>query len=369
MDSLKLMPRRVNRVLVVRGKYHHMGSHSGYGRIMDFMTPTKHLHISWIWRRKNNLIFHFTFWLIKRTKLLKLRTHFYKAPSFFTELLVIAGCIFKRYSIVHYLTIEDNYCLLNNRKIRTLLGKNLKIIGTIHQPISWWKVSGNLELLKKLDEIVVLTKYDEEIFSPLVDGKVTYVPHGVDSDFFVPGKNSKKYGEYTCLFIGNWLRNIPLLKEIISLTLSLDPTIRFKIIYPLAREVNDWSLYEMSRYQQVEFLHGISDDELKRVYQQSHVLVLPLIDCTANNSILEAMSCGLPIITSDLPGIRTYIRNDFAIGVSDVPERFSSQIFSERDKHGLNGDLARDTIETYFSWKKVSSKMVDSYISSFESSI
>jgi glycosyltransferase involved in cell wall biosynthesis len=31
-----------------------------------------------------------------------------------------------------------------------------------------------------------------------------------------------------------------------------------------------------------------------------------LKDCTANNSLLEGLACGVPAVTTDLPGIRDY---------------------------------------------------------------
>src|SRR5262249_11269587 len=55
---------------------------------------------------------------------------------------------------------------------------------------------------------------------------------------------------------------------------------------------------------------GISEAELIRIYRKSDALLLPLADATANNSILEAMACGTPVITSDVGGIRGYVGED-----------------------------------------------------------
>jgi glycosyltransferase involved in cell wall biosynthesis len=39
---------------------------------------------------------------------------------------------------------------------------------------------------------------------------------------------------------------------------------------------------------------GISEQALIRLYQEADALFLPVIDSTANNSVLEAMACGTP---------------------------------------------------------------------------
>ncbi len=50
----------------------------------------------------------------------------------------------------------------------------------------------------------------------------------------------------------------------------------------------------------------MTDEALLRAYQTTTALLLPLDDATANNALLEGMACGLPLITTDLPGVRDY---------------------------------------------------------------
>ena len=63
----------------------------------------------------------------------------------------------------------------------------------------------------------------------------------------------------------------------------------------------------------VEVRDRVGDAELLQLYHRSKLLVFPLIDCTANNSLLEAMACGLPILSTDLTGVRDYVSPECAV--------------------------------------------------------
>ncbi len=66
-----------------------------------------------------------------------------------------------------------------------------------------------------------------------------------------------------------------------------------------------------------KFLGVIPDDELIAFYRACHLLVFPSINSTDSFGMVqvEAMSCGLPVIASDMPGIRQPV---FSTGMGRV---------------------------------------------------
>ena len=177
-----------------------------------------------------------------------------------------------------------------------------RFVATYHQPPAIFEqVVSQPEVLRALDAVVAVGTVQAEYLASVVGPeKVFTIPHGIDTDYYRPAERSAT-DSLVCLCVGQWLRDFRMLAEVSDRVAAADPSITFKVI---ARP-EDAAVFQGRSNVTIE--SGLSDAVLRHAYQSADLLVLPLTDCTANNAILEALACGLPIVTTAVGDIRDYV--------------------------------------------------------------
>jgi glycosyltransferase involved in cell wall biosynthesis len=264
-----------------------------------------------------------------------------------------------RHEIYHHLYGEDNYRYLG------LLGgvarlKNSKLICTYHQPPAIFeKVVRSTDAIRKLDAVITVSTCQAAYFASLLGDSsiIFFVPLGVDTAFYHPVPREAG-PQIRCLCVGQWLRDYDTLRLVAMRLGALDPRLSFTVIT---------SAEAASRLGDVGNLvavSGISDEELLRAYQQADIFVLPLTDCTANNALLEALACGLPVVTTDVGGIPDYVDASCAITVppGDV-DGMCEAIARLADDEELRKRMAAQSRAraVEFDWGKIASRLLEIY--------
>jgi glycosyltransferase involved in cell wall biosynthesis len=134
--------------------------------------------------------------------------------------------------------------------------------------------------------------------------RIHVVLHGVDTRYFSPPRE-RSANPWTVLSVGGYRRNFEALREVCYL-LRNDPEIRLRIIGPSSAGPLFNGLAN------VDFESGLSDDELLEAYHRSSCFLTMMENATANNALLEAMACGLPVVTERVGGVPEYVNESCA---------------------------------------------------------
>ena len=350
-------------IILLREVFSHMGAHSGYDQVcLKMIDSKKYKFYSFFYpHTKKNIILSiilrsilFCFYRLKPNP-------FYSHGGLYCELKALFTANRKKANLIHITYIEDNYALL----ALGLLQKKTKLIGTIHQPKEWYEKNYmKKNILGKLDAIIILSENDKEYFNKLFPEKVFVIPHGVDTDFFIPKSVNNEIKDKRILFSGHWMRDIKTFYLVAKEISKQYPEIHFDMLVPQAYRNNSY-FDDIGNLKNVNWYSGVSDLELRDLYQNATLLFLPLLDSTANNAILEAMGCGLPIVSTKVGAVSEYTNESFAelFPVGDVQGYINciSDLLSNPENVHERGINARQYALNNFAWKNIADQTIDLY--------
>ena len=321
------MPNKFT-VSVITTKIPHHSFHSGYEQLIKYLPEST--EIKFVKRG------HATNWF---SRFIEVGLRFFTASRWYQWDGVVADIfsakvLSRKNSIVHYLYGDSAIGLIPY--IHNLLPG--KLILTIHAcPSDFNEVIQFPHLLKKIDGIILLGSNQKEYLETMQfdSEKMHVIPHGVNLDFFTPLEKKPVNEELQVLLVGNWRRNFELYKSVIEACQSE------KMIFHVVTQ--QFNHQHFRGLQNVKLYSAISDDSLKELYQIADVLFMALTDAVANNVILEAAACGLPIICEDIGAVKEYFneeeikyfeQNDVkqAVGILKSNSQNRSYLNSNREK-------------------------------------
>jgi glycosyltransferase involved in cell wall biosynthesis len=261
-------------------------------------------------------------------------------------------------------SIDEQLFLLAKEKARW---PRTRLVGVSHQPPAWWRLNhARPDIVSALDLLVVVASTVRPYWEQFLDKKrIRVIPHGVDVEFFFPSESERKLSsgdeDLRVVFCGQWLRDFETMRAVVANADQLNLPLHFEMVVPRQSRGNE-ACYRMAMSHRVRWHSDLTDEDLRSVYRHSDLLLLPLLDSTANNGLLEGMACGLPVIVTDVGGVRDYAKENFADFV--LPGDASGIIkilqgyLNRRDKLAARGRAARAYAEDHHSWRKIAGEYI-----------
>ncbi|MDI6645229.1 MAG: glycosyltransferase family 4 protein [Methanobacteriaceae archaeon] len=223
-------------------------------------------------------------------------------------------------------------------------------------------------ILEKSDLVTVLSESQKNhlcSISPNSVNKIQVIPNAIDIELFKQLNDNNKKNEnssFTFLYVGQMIKRKGIYWLLKALKIVIKSNKNIKLILvgdgehlnyykKLANDLN------LSGY--IEFKGRIDDmNNLASIYKSSDVFVLPSLSEGLPTVLLEAMFFGLPVIATDIPGIKDHFENYASL----VPPKDSVKLaeaiieLSKKDNLEQAKKLSKEfmnLIESNYSWKAV----------------
>jgi len=214
--------------------------------------------------------------------------------------------LFKSYDVIH---LHSFFPLIFSVWLYKIIHPKSKMIVTFHgMDVNMQVNNSNQRLLRlfarKIDYTIpvgqeVANNVSKKLGLPI--GKI--LPVGVCKSTFYQEEGEEKTYDY--IFVGSFfeVKGIDILYEVIKKT---DPKIKFCIVGNGEKYEKLFKQLIEDKYN-IELKVNLSHDQLRVLYNKSKFLILPSRSEGFATVIVEAMFCGTPVITSDIPQFREQV--------------------------------------------------------------
>jgi glycosyltransferase involved in cell wall biosynthesis len=323
------------RVLLLRTRYPHWSGHAALNRFAAAIDPRAFdVREQLVHDGDDDFPVRFRpARLLARAAACSPRMPYYKLSDLAAETGALREALRGRVDIVHYLDGEHGARHLP-ALLHRLRNRNARTVATYHQPPEFLGSLVPERVVRALDMVTVVAPHQAEWFEQRIGpDRVRVILHPTNVDFFRPPARRSEESEFRCITVGHWLRDWKAMAAVTRI-LSGHRDVHFDLV--TGRETGCEGTERVTHHR------GISDEELLRLYQQADLLLLPLDSATANNSLLEGIACGLPVVTTDMPAMRAYLPEGAGFLVPDNdPSAIADAILQLRDDARLRATMGR----------------------------
>ncbi|MHA1944359.1 MAG: glycosyltransferase family 4 protein [Candidatus Thorarchaeota archaeon] len=227
-----------------------------------------------------------------------------------------------------------------------------------------WKAS--LFSAKRYNEIILVDPSQKPYFLNygLLEDRLSVIRNGVDIDLFEPPAKKKDNGIIDFVFVGrlSFDKGVNILLDAFGQYHCENPDSRLTLIGDgmIKNQIEDCVDDDS-----VTWIGSLDHDKIPAVLQKMDAFVIPQNIGGLGLSVMEAMSCGLPVITTAIGETTRLLGKDEGIlvrpqSVSDVVD--AMHLLGDDKKLRLSmGQQCRQKVEKQYSWKNQIGQIEDVY--------
>jgi glycosyltransferase involved in cell wall biosynthesis len=207
---------------------------------------------------------------------------------------------------------------------------------------------------KTADRIILTSKRDKDFVVgrfKINSEKIKIIPNYIDTELFRPFSLEKEKNRI--IFVGR----LEAQKNLFNLIKALSG-IPVKLVL-IGRGFLKEKLEELAKEKKVDvkFINKIANKDLPQEYNKSKLFILPSFYEGCPKALLEAMSCGLPCIGSNVEGIKeiiTHKENGYLCKTdSESIRKAIIEVLNNKGLQNRIGENARKTILENFSFENI----------------
>jgi len=199
------------------------------------------------------------------------------------------------------------------------------------------------------------------------------VPKGVDSNRFQPDGDSHRHslgldGKRVVLGVGRFvpIKNLALLIDAFAKTSAVDPLAHLVLIGEGPEELNLRAQVDrLGIGARVTFVGYVAQDDLPAYYRAADLFVLSSDFDNSPNVVLEAIACGVPVVATDVGGVKEYVsaeggelvRSRDADGLAAAMQQW----LTDQPRRQAAGLFNRRRAVEEFSWRASAQRLLQIY--------
>jgi len=197
--------------------------------------------------------------------------------------------------------------------------------------------------------------------------KISVIHNGVDTTLFAPLASKKNADKKQILWVGRYVtgKGVEYLIEAFSLVQKKIPGSHLVLVgdgpeKPLIEN----RIRNLHLHSSVTLIDYLDNEELPEIYKNSDVFVLPSLMEGVPRTILEAMACGVPVVTTNIPHLVSIIDGAGLVVPPKDPASLSNAIFTILENASLAeqiGQRGRNRIVQDYSWEDTVKKTLALY--------